>query len=280
VTCRRFEEEFTIDPALFDLLKFERLLPAFALVLARMAGLVMALPLLTSQQVPRIVKASLIVIMSLVVFPVVAPLLPHSLTLGQAAAGMVGELVVGLVLGLGASMVFMAAQVAGKLVSHQSAMALSASYNPIMNASSTVLDQIWFFAVLMFFLAMHGHIAVIKSVLSSFQQVPPMKMFVDGALGEFVIGILRSTFDLALRLSGPGIVALLLTSLVMGFLTKTMPQLNILSVGFSFKIAVGLFILAVTIPFSREMVAGGVLSGLDQVGIFFEYCSETVTNAR
>jgi flagellar biosynthetic protein FliR len=245
-----------------------------------MAGLVTALPLLTSQQVPRVVKASLVVTLSLIAFPVVAPLLPHSLTLGQAAAGMVGELVVGLVLGMGASVVFLAAQVAGKIVSHQSAMALSASYNPVMNASSTVLDQVWFFAILMFFLAMHGHIVVIKAILSSFQQVPPMTMFVDGALGEFVIGIFRSSFELALRMSGPCILALLLTSLVMGFLTKTMPQLNILSVGFSFKIAVGLFILAVTIPFSREMVAGGVLSGLDQVGILFEYCSETLTNAR
>jgi flagellar biosynthetic protein FliR len=252
------------------------MLPAFCLVLARVAGLVMAVPLLTSRQVPLKIKAWLIVTFALMTFPVVAPLLPHSMTLGQAVAGMVGEFIIGEVLGLGAGLVFLAAQLAGKIVSHQSGMALSRSFNPVLNASSTVLDQVWFFGVLMFFLAMRGHLAVVEALLHSFEQVPPMMMLVDGALAEFVIGILQSTFDLALRMSGPVILALLLTSLIMGFLGKTMPQLNILSVGFAFKILTGLFFMAITIPFSEGMIADGVMEGLDQLGMLFEHLSESV----
>ncbi len=259
-----------------ELLRFEMLLPAFGLVVARVAGLVMAVPMLTSRQIPRIVKAWLVVTLGLLVFPVVAPELPRSLTLGQAAVGMVGEFIVGEVLGLGAGLVFLAAQVAGKVVSHQSGMALGQAYNPVMEAPSTVLDQVWFLGVLMFFLALRGHLAVVEVLLDSFKQVPPMMMVFDGALEEFVIGILRGAFDMALRMSGPVILALLLTSLIMGFLTKTMPQLNILSVGFSFKIATALFVLGMVVTFSDDLVADGMADGLDQVGLLFEHVSKTV----
>lgn len=261
------------------LLRLELLLPVFVLVLARVAGIVFAIPLLTSQQVPRVAKAWLIVTLSLLVFPAVAPSLPQSLTLGALAAGLVGEFVIGEVMGLGAGVVFLAAQIAGKLISHQSGMALSQSFNPVLNTSSTVLDQVYFFSVMMFFLAMRGHLAVVNVLLDSFKSIPPMMMFTDDALGEFLIGILRSTFDLALRMSGPVVLALLLTSLIMGLLTKTMPQLNILSVGFSFKIATGIFILAMTIPFTENIVATGLADGLDQLGLLFEHCAETVTHA-
>jgi len=255
------------------------LLPAFGLVLARVGGLVFALPLLTSRQVPRMVKVWLVVTLSLLAFPVVAPLLPHSLSLGQAAVGMVGEFVVGEILGLGAGLIFLSVQVAGKVVSHQSGMALGQAYNPVMDAPSTVLDQVWFFGVLMLFLAMGGHLAVIKVLLGSFEQVPAMLMVFDGSVGEFVIGILRSSFDVALRMCGPVVLALLLTSLIMGFLTKTMPQLNILSVGFSFKIVTAWFILAITISFSDGVIADGIADGLDQIGLLFEHLTEVVVYA-
>ena len=66
-----------------ELLRFEMLLPAFALVLARVAGLVLAVPMLSSSQIPVIVKVWLVVTLSLMTFPAVAEYLPASLTPGQ-----------------------------------------------------------------------------------------------------------------------------------------------------------------------------------------------------
>lgn len=261
-----------------ELLRFELLLPAFVLVVARVAGIVWAVPFLASQEIPSVIKAGLVTIVSFMIFPVAAPFLPESLTLGQAAAGMVGEFIVGEVMGLGAGLVLAAAQITGKLVSHQAAMALGEAYNPLMDESSSVLDQVWYFGVLMFFLALRGHMAMVGVLLGSFEKVPPMMMTVDGALGEYVVGILRSTFDLALRMAGPAVLALLLTSLILGLLTRTMPQLNILSVGFSFKITAALMILGVTAIFSGDLVADGIADGLDQVGQFLEHASMTLSS--
>jgi len=262
-----------------ELLEYQLLLPAFALVLARVAGLVLAVPMLASSQIPPIVKAWLAVTLALMTFPAVFDTLPTSLTLGQAAAGMAGEFIFGEILGLGAGIAFFAAQVAGKIVSHQSGMALGVVFNPLFDDESTALDQVWFFGTLMIFLALRGHLAVAQVLLDSFRHVPPLYVVLDGDLADFFIGALRGVFDMAVRLSGPAVLALLLTSLIMGFLTKTMPQLNILSVGFAVKIATALFFAGLTLAYSDEMVGDAIFDWLGELGFVIESMSRRVTYA-
>lgn len=257
-----------------ELLNFQFLLPALAVVAARVTGMVIAVPLFASQQIPRVIMAGLVVIVSLMVFPVVAPLVPSTLTMGQALAGLLGEFVIGELLGLGAGLVFYAAQVAGQIVSHQSGLALSAVFNPLFDEQSTVLDEVWFFFTMIFFLGLRGHLAVMEVMLGSFRQVPPLQMTLDPAIGDLTMGLVRSLFDLALRLSGPAILALLLSSLLLGFLTKTMPQLNVLSVGFALKIGIALVLVALTLQHAGPLIESGALSGLDQVGGYLAHVAE------
>ncbi len=254
------------------------LLPAFAVVLARIAGLMLSVPMFSSTQIPRLVKVWLAVSLAMLTFPVVLPQLPATLTLGQAAAGLVGEFIVGEIIGMGAGLIFFCAQFAGKMISHQTGMALGAVFNPVFNAQSTVLDQVWFFTALMFFLALGGHLAMVQVVLGSFEKVPPLSVWADGATAEFFAAVLRSIFETAIRLAGPAILALTLSLLALGVLMKTMPQFNILSVGFSIKIAIGLFIMAITIGASEGVMIGAFHEGLDRIGFWFESVSETIVH--
>lgn len=261
-----------------QLLSFEMLLPAFALVLARVAGVVAAVPILSSLQLPRDVRVWLVVTLSLMVFPLAMPHLPAALTLGQTVAGMVGEFIIGEVLGLGAGLVFYGAEIAGKFVSHQAGMSLGTVFNPFFDEESTVLDQLWFFTAAMLFLAFRGHIAIVTVLLDSIRLVPPLMANFDGTLGDFAVAIMQSTFQLGMRLAGPAILALLLTSLIMGFLTRTMPQINILSVGFAIKIAVALLVLAVTISTSEEYLGTAIGEGLEHVTALFEHMGDSLIN--
>ncbi len=254
----------------FELLRYQMLLPAFGLVVARVAGLVLATPMFSSKQIPLPIKIWLIATLSLMAFPVVQPHLPTDVTIGMAATGMVGELMIGYLLGFAAAIVFYSAQTGGKIISHQAGMALGTVFNPIFDEESTVLDQVWFFTVTAVFLLARGHIAVIMVLLSSFENVPPLLASFDGSVGEFLIAMMSDMFELAIRLAGPTILALFVTSLLMGFLTKTMPQLNILSVGFSLKIGAALFVAAITIGFAEDMILNAIDHSLDQAGAFFE----------
>lgn len=262
-----------------ELLRFELLLPNFALVLARIAGMALAIPIFASSQIPRAYIAGLVIILSLMIFPAVAPLLPGELSLGQALTGMVGEFVLGEILGLAVGAVFFAAQIAGQVVSHQAGLSLGQVYNPLFDEETTVVDQIWFFSVMVLFFALRGHLAAVEAVLGSFRQVPPMMLVGGAALGDFVMAVTRSIFEAALRLAGPAVLALLLTSLIMGFLTKTMPQLNIFSVGFSLKICTGLLMVAVTLAHADGVVARELYDRFDDLGALMQQLSRQVIDA-
>ncbi len=260
----------------FELLRFEMLLPAFALVLARVAGVVLAIPMVSSVSIPREVKVGLTFALSLMLFPMAAPYLPQSVTLGQAVAGMVGELLIGEIIGLGAGVMFFAAEMAGKFISHQAGLALGTVFNPFFDEESTVLDQLWFFTAAMIFMALRGHIATVTVLMESFKLAPPMMTSFDGGMGDYAVAIIQSTFQVGLRLSGPTILALLLSSLVMGFLTRTMPQINILSVGFAVKIVIALFVMGATISFSEDVLGAMMYDGLEHASILFANMGEAV----
>jgi flagellar biosynthetic protein FliR len=260
-----------------SLLQIEMLLPAFAMVLARTAGVVVAVPMFSNTQIPVLLKVLLAVALGLVAFPVVAPVLPADLSLTAAATGLAGEFLIGELLGLAAGVAIYAAQMAGHIVSQQAGLSLGQVFNPLLDEETTVMDQVWFFAALMFFFAFRGHLAVVSALLGSFRQVPPLSLSPDVDLLNLAVGLVNSMFDVALRLAGPTLMALLGTSLVLGFLTKTMPQLNILSVGFAFKIVVGLLVAALTLWSGGHLIEGAIGGSLDAVGRSWERLAEGLT---
>ena len=254
----------------FELLSYQLLLPKFALVLARVGGLVMGVPVLSSQQVPALVKVWLIATLSIMAFPTVAPWLPAEVTLAQAVPGMVGEFMIGHLLGFAVSGVLYAAQIGGNVLSHQSGMALGTVFNPLFNNESTVLDQVWFFTAMAIFLGLRGHVAATLVLLKSFENIPPMLVGFDGSVADLLTELITHMFEFSLRMVGPVILTLFLTSLLMGFLTKTMPQMNLLSVGFAIRVAAVLFAGGITISFSGELFADAVDSSLNRIAAFFE----------
>ncbi|RIK66139.1 MAG: hypothetical protein DCC66_13565 [Planctomycetota bacterium] len=266
-----------VRPMPLSLLQLEMLLPAFMMVLARTAGAVVAVPMFSNTQIPAMVKVLLAVTLGFVAFPVVMPMLPTDVSLTQAATGLASEFLIGELLGLAAGAALFAAQMAGNVVSQQAGLSLGQVFNPMLDEETTVLDQLWFFGALMFFFAFRGHLAVVSALLGSFELVPPMSLALDAGLLDVAAGLATSMFEVALRLAGPSVLALLATSLVLGFLTKTMPQLNILSVGFAFKVAVGLIAVAATMAYSGNLIADTASESLDSVGRSWQVAAEGLT---
>lgn len=249
-----------------ELLQIEMLLPSFALVLARTSGIMISAPLFSSSQIPTQFKAALAFALALLAYPVVMNTLPGRLSLSQAAVGCIGELMIGEIIGLGVGLVFFAASLAGSMVSHQAGLTFGEVVNPVFDSETSVLDQLWFFAALMLFLAIGGHLVLVKAVLDSFRQVPPMTAWANESLAGHISALLQCLFETALRLAGPTIVALLLALLALGVLSRTMPQFNLMNIGFSFKIALAMFVVAVSISASDELMVAAIRDGFARVG--------------
>ncbi len=240
-------------------------LPAYLLVLSRVAGLMLAAPFFSGAIVPMRLKALLAAAIALAVFPLTVSQLTVPVTLLSAMAGLVGELAIGLLLGLGVSLVLMGVQLGIQLASQQAGMALGEVFNPMLDTNLPVVAELYYFVSLMIFLAVGGHRALVRTLLDSFETIPPLGFVVSEGVVALLIQLLTVSFTLAIRVGGPMIIALLLALITLGFISRTMPQLNILTVGFPIKIGMTLLMMALTIMWLEPLLLESLAVAVDTV---------------
>ena len=215
----------------------------FALVFFRLAGLMITAPLLGSGRIPRTIKFYFAAVLTLAMAgslpaAVVVPDEPWLLALGIA-----GEIAFGLALGLVLSLVFVAAQFAGAIAGQQMGFNLAGTFNPQNEFGNAPLSDLYFVLTLLLFLAMDGHHAMLLGVRNSFDHLPPLSVGVDRDLFELFVGTVMAATTLAVRIAAPVSVAMLVVDLSLGMVGKTIPQMNLLSVGLSLRSLAGMVIV-------------------------------------
>lgn len=223
------------------------MLPAFLLVLFRVGGMMLAAPIFSSSILPPQFKALLTVAISLAVFPVAAAHVSVPVSLASAVGGLVGELAIGLLIGLGLTVVVSGVQIAGQVVSQQAGLALGDVFNPMLESSVTVVSEIYFVVAMLIFLAAGGDHALIRCVLDSFTSLPPLAWRATEGWASLLVDLMTLSFTIAIRVGGPTMLALLLAFLTLGFISRTLPQLNLLTVGFPVKSALAILVMAMSL---------------------------------
>jgi flagellar biosynthesis protein FliR len=222
----------------------------FTLVLARTSALVMTAPIFGSLALPRQVRALLAVMLSLLVMPVQAGayLLPID-DMGEYARLLASEALVGLLLGLGITILFSGIQVAGQIVSQMSGLSLADVFNPSFDEDVSVFSQLFYFLALAVFVAIGGHRIMTAALLDSFATAPPGHASLGTGYVEVLTNIAAQSFALGIRAAAPLLVALLLSTLVLGLISRTLPQINIIVVGFGINsfLTLGLLFFSVGI---------------------------------
>ncbi|GMU20973.1 MAG: flagellar biosynthetic protein FliR [Phycisphaerae bacterium] len=240
-------------------------LPAFLLVLFRIGGLMLAAPLFGSPLLPTQLTALLAVAMSLAVFPLMVTHITVPVTVASAVGGLAGELAIGVLIGLGVTLVFTGVQMAAQLVSQQAGIALGEVFNPMLDAPAAEVSQLYTMVVLTVFLAVNGHHALVRAVMDSFATIPPLAFQPDAGLIDLLADMITLSMVIAVRVGGPIMLALLLAFLTLGFISRTVPQLNILTVGFPIKVAMALFLMAMTLMGLESILIDGITGAMDQL---------------
>lgn len=254
----------------WELANMSMILPAFALVLARISGLFIVAPILGSQVIPVRFRAAAAIALTMMVFPIVLPTIGVHLTLATAVPGLVGELLVGVTLGLGMSLLFVAMEFVGLMVAQQAGLALAQVFDPVMQSNGTPLGRLYFIAALFIFLFTGGLAAMVQALLDSFATMPLLGFTVDTSVLATLVDLLMASMVLAFRLAGPVLTALLLTSIAMGFVSRTMPQLNILAVGFSIRIFVAFVVVIATLGTIEPVISAFMWSAIQQLSDLFK----------
>lgn len=241
-------------------------IPAALLVIFRIGGLMIYGPVFGSSVIPARVKVYLSFILGLAAYPLLATEhfagLTLSLNLWTLGPVIALELLFGLVIGYLASLPLVGVQTGGLMMGQQMGLGFAQFYNPAVDDEADVVGQVLFFMGLAGFLVIGGHEAMMLAVLHSFAHVPPGGMLVDTTIVTIASGMLLSAFEIALRVAAPLLAIIFLQSVALGFISKTVPQLNILSLGFPVRILVGFLIVAVGLVVIDEVVMEGLDAAL------------------
>lgn len=219
----------------------------FVLVLTRIGSLLMTLPVLGTATVPMQVRALLAVGISIILTPLFwGQPIPHPENLLVLGALLVRESILGLALGLAVLILLSGMQLAGQIISQTSGMTLADVANPTFDTSVPLFSQILEMLALAIFFLVGGHRRVIDALLRSFTWMPPGSGRLPEDLVDALSAVTAHSFEVGIRAAAPVMVALLLATLVVALISRTLPQLNAVAVGLNFNslIVLGIFSLS------------------------------------
>jgi len=219
------------------------------LIFVRVGGLIMTAPLLDSRGVPIAFKLGLAFSLSIILLPLVA--VRPEVFEGSALAfmvGLVGEVFIGIIIGVAIRLLFSAVQLAGQLAGFQMGFSIANVLDSVSNAQISVISQLQNIVAVLLFFSCNAHYWLFSGVVDSFVLVPPFSFQMSYPLVDQLLRLTGTMFIIAVKVGAPVIVALLLTTVSLGLVARVVPQINIFIVAFPIKIAVGLVFIGVTLP--------------------------------
>jgi flagellar biosynthetic protein FliR len=233
-------------------------------VLFRVLGVFIAAPMLTSAAIPARARVLIALMLAAAVYPSIMSRLeaPPILDVFDLIPYVLAEALIGMCIGLLASLPLMALEAAGVVAGHQMGLSLARIYNPELDTDADLTGQLLFFAAFASFIMIGGIEALFSATLQTFDRVPLGGMDPAAVPLESLVGLVTSGLELAVRVAAPVIGVVLLLSIALGALSKTMPQINIMSVGFAAKAVAGLVMIA----FGTSSGVAAVMDEIDDAG--------------
>ncbi len=240
----------------------------FLLAFVRITAMVSLLPVFGANSVPIQLKAGFSFLLAMLVFPslsIAAPA-PETLNAPMFVFSIVKEIFVGLVLGYATTFLFAAVQFAGHLIDTQMGFSLVRVIDPFTESQVSTTGQLQILLFTILFLVINGHYFLVLAIQKSFETIPILGASLPaGNLARYFSGLVGNVFSVAIQFAAPVFVVLVLTSLSLGIVARTVPQINIFFVGMPLKIAVGIGTFILVLPALALMFQGVVKAMLEDI---------------
>jgi len=208
------------------------------------------LPILGSKSLPGHFRIGLAVAIALVLTPVV------DFRAGEKELPVLvfREIVLGITLGLAVRFVFYGVEIAGQMMSDSMGLSIATLFNPEIGQSTEVARLLGIVATLLF-LATDAHHDLIALFVRSYDLVPAGAADARSLAAEG-IALVGRIFVIAVKLGAPVVVGMVTLNVLLGFVTKATPQINIFFISFPLYISVGFLILLLALPAYIAAIGG------------------------
>lgn len=258
--CAPFMETFEIP--LHPLL-------VFLVVLARVGGIVTFAPFWSHSAATPKVRVTLAFALTFVLTPIVSSKIqtpPEEIYAFSLV--LMGELLIGLVMGFVGKLVFLGFEIAAFLLGSQMGFALAGTIDPSTRAQTTALGTIAQMMGLMVLLGANGHYWFLAATVKSFSTTAPGTFVFSAELLEILLRLSANALVVGVSLAAPALIVLVAVELALEFFGRTAPQFQVFILGFPIKIAVGFWLIGATllfIPNAFRDVLSAIYHGLNDV---------------
>lgn len=240
----------------------------FLLLFARLSGLMAFFPFFSHMTIPMSIKTGLVIIFAFTLFPYASSSLVE-FNISTLFLAIVSELFLGLIAGVFLMLIFAMLQMAGMQISFVMGFTMANVMDPQTQVSSPLISQIFTMIALVVLLAFNGHHLMIIFISESLFIMPLGDFYPSQNILTYLIGATTDMFIFGFILSFPIVGLSLLADVVFGMLMKTMPQFNLLVVGFPIKITVGYVVLVVIVASIMLIFKREFLQAIDSLQILF-----------
>lgn len=228
-----------------DLFSFDpQIILSFLFALMRISLVLFLMPFFGGETMPATVKAALCMTLTLALWPRL-PMLGNEIPAHpfSLAIMMAGELLLGMILGLGIRFLFAAIQSGGQLLGFQMGFTMVNAIDPETGSSEAVTSHFLYMVSLLTFLSFNGHLILIDGLMKTFALIPPGGILVSSRLAAQVFALSGQMFVFMIQIGAPVIAAIILVDLALALVSKASPQMNVLIIGFPIKVSVGFLFL-------------------------------------
>ncbi|PZN98096.1 MAG: flagellar type III secretion system protein FliR [Hyphomicrobiales bacterium] len=219
----------------------------FVLVFARVGTLVMLMPGIGERFVFSRARLSLAFFVALVVLPMARPLLRLPPDLPGVVGLLLGEVLIGLVIGVCARFVMACLQTAGTLVAQAMGLGFAMTVDPSGGQQNPSIGNLLTMLGITLILTSDLHHVAIVAIHESYRLLPPGGIPEIGDVMTLAVRAASQGFSLAVQISAPFIVFGLLFNLGLGVLARMMPQLQVFFLAVPASILGGMFVLLVVV---------------------------------
>ncbi len=226
----------------------------FLLVSTRLGGVFAYSPLLGFNRIPVMVRVIAVLTLSLIL-AVAMPTVPAVVSsLPLLAFYVLREFLIGALIGLGVFVVFAAFEFAGQFLDAETGLNSAVLFDYNLQAQSPLLGTLFGMLGGVIVLAMGAHYALLRIIAQSFEFWPPETL----GLPKLTLGFLTHDFGLVFlygfALASPIALGVFLLDLLIAFLSRSMPQMNIYFVALPLKIFWGVLLVALALPHATTLI--------------------------
>jgi flagellar biosynthetic protein FliR len=200
----------------------------FILIFARLGAAFSIFPALGDKSIFLRARVIFALVVSFVIYPLITGYLPKYVeNVSLNASLLVIEMLIGLIISIGAKFYFLSLHIIGQILSMQSGLGSATFFDPAQRSQVAIFTSFLFIITTTAIFVSDTHYLFIQAVIESYTRFPPGEMLKIADISDFISHIVNDTFVLAFKISSPFLIISIAVLIGSGILSRLMPNLQV-----------------------------------------------------